>query len=296
MLGSTTLTTQHSLSQTPTPTSPQPPQQLQLQQNIYSTTVKSFSSTALPPLPNYDTEQSLHYDAYSYYNPYVEVSTQLTATQLPLTNANDAAYQTLPITPIYHYYDGTQPTKSSQHLQPPIREAQLLQDSGYSGSNALRGMPNKAISQPVSPSYTSPPPYDFQHTKIELPPPLPPPNPNQQRSLKQQQLHQKQFSDHQHITPTTEHTPKQYNHQQSPPQKQERRQLEQPYDYLPSPHQQVNSPKLQHKHQQQQQQQQQLLQKQQHPQQQSQLTAENLIGHEDEAKMYSGNAVSPALV
>ncbi|XP_054740415.1 mucin-2 isoform X2 [Anastrepha obliqua] len=257
---------QHSPSQTPTPTliptSPSP----QLQQNIYSTTVKTFSSTALL-LPNTgDTEQPLHYDAYSYYNPYVEVRTQLTATKMPLTNANEAAYQTLPLTPIY-YCDGAQP-KKSQQLQ-PTREAQL-QDAGYGGSNALmRGTSIKTSSQPVSPSYTSPPPYDFQHSKIELPPPLPPPNPNQQRSLKQQQQHQQQqkhIADHQHTTLAD--NSQQCNHHQQ----QKRQQHEQLYDYLP-PHQHLHSPKQQHK---------------QYPQQQQQHI-EAIVDHEDEAPVYSGD-------
>ncbi|XP_053961945.1 mucin-2 isoform X8 [Anastrepha ludens] len=256
---------QHSPSQTPTPTliptSPSP----QLQQNIYSTTVKTFSSTALL-LPNTgDTEQPLHYDAYSYYNPYVEVRTQLTATKMPLTNANEAAYQTLPLTPIY-YCDGTQP-KKSQQLQ-PTREAQL-QVSGYGGNALMRGTSIKTSSQPVSPSYTSPPPYDFQHSKIELPPPLPPPNPNQQRSLKQQQQHQQQqkhIADHQHTTLAD--NSQQCNHHQQ----QKRQQHEQLYDYLP-PHQHLHSPKQQHK---------------QYPQQQQQHI-EAIVDHEDEAPVYSGD-------
>ncbi|XP_053961942.1 mucin-2 isoform X5 [Anastrepha ludens] len=257
--------TGHSPSQTPTPTliptSPSP----QLQQNIYSTTVKTFSSTALL-LPNTgDTEQPLHYDAYSYYNPYVEVRTQLTATKMPLTNANEAAYQTLPLTPIY-YCDGTQP-KKSQQLQ-PTREAQL-QVSGYGGNALMRGTSIKTSSQPVSPSYTSPPPYDFQHSKIELPPPLPPPNPNQQRSLKQQQQHQQQqkhIADHQHTTLAD--NSQQCNHHQQ----QKRQQHEQLYDYLP-PHQHLHSPKQQHK---------------QYPQQQQQHI-EAIVDHEDEAPVYSGD-------
>ncbi|XP_053961940.1 mucin-2 isoform X3 [Anastrepha ludens] len=157
--------------------------------------------------------------------------------------------------------------KKSQQLQ-PTREAQL-QVSGYGGNALMRGTSIKTSSQPVSPSYTSPPPYDFQHSKIELPPPLPPPNPNQQRSLKQQQQHQQQqkhIADHQHTTLAD--NSQQCNHHQQ----QKRQQHEQLYDYLP-PHQHLHSPKQQHK---------------QYPQQQQQHI-EAIVDHEDEAPVYSGD-------
>ncbi|XP_053961941.1 mucin-2 isoform X4 [Anastrepha ludens] len=150
----------------------------------------------------------------------------------------------------------------------PTREAQL-QVSGYGGNALMRGTSIKTSSQPVSPSYTSPPPYDFQHSKIELPPPLPPPNPNQQRSLKQQQQHQQQqkhIADHQHTTLAD--NSQQCNHHQQ----QKRQQHEQLYDYLP-PHQHLHSPKQQHK---------------QYPQQQQQHI-EAIVDHEDEAPVYSGD-------
>ncbi|XP_069964677.1 pneumococcal serine-rich repeat protein isoform X10 [Bactrocera oleae] len=283
---------QYSPTPTPTPSSPSPTP-IQLQQNIYSTTVKTFSSTALLP-PDCNTEQTLHYDAYSYYNPYMEVrtTTQLTSAKMPLTNANhandakEAAYQTLPITPTpIYYYDAvtmqpttmaTTPTKS-KHLQ-----SNALQDT-YGVNTALRTTPNKTNNPPVSPSYTSPPPYDFQHSKIELPPPLPPPNPNQQRSLKQQQ--QKQFVDHQYNTPATcTLQPSQYQHNNN--QLQPKRQHEQIYDYLPS-HQHLHSPKPQHKPQPQPQQQTSQIQQQQQ-------LAHNIdalmIDNEDEPTVYSDNA------
>ncbi|XP_069964674.1 pneumococcal serine-rich repeat protein isoform X8 [Bactrocera oleae] len=238
--------------------------------------------------------QTLHYDAYSYYNPYMEVrtTTQLTSAKMPLTNANhandakEAAYQTLPITPTpIYYYDAvtmqpttmaTTPTKS-KHLQ-----SNALQDT-YGVNTALRTTPNKTNNPPVSPSYTSPPPYDFQHSKIELPPPLPPPNPNQQRSLKQQQ--QKQFVDHQYNTPATcTLQPSQYQHNNN--QLQPKRQHEQIYDYLPS-HQHLHSPKPQHKPQPQPQQQTSQIQQQQQ-------LAHNIdalmIDNEDEPTVYSDNA------
>ncbi|XP_069964673.1 pneumococcal serine-rich repeat protein isoform X7 [Bactrocera oleae] len=266
-------------------------QQQQLQQSHQS--LQTFSSTALLP-PDCNTEQTLHYDAYSYYNPYMEVrtTTQLTSAKMPLTNANhandakEAAYQTLPITPTpIYYYDAvtmqpttmaTTPTKS-KHLQ-----SNALQDT-YGVNTALRTTPNKTNNPPVSPSYTSPPPYDFQHSKIELPPPLPPPNPNQQRSLKQQQ--QKQFVDHQYNTPATcTLQPSQYQHNNN--QLQPKRQHEQIYDYLPS-HQHLHSPKPQHKPQPQPQQQTSQIQQQQQ-------LAHNIdalmIDNEDEPTVYSDNA------
>ncbi|XP_039956784.1 AF4/FMR2 family member lilli isoform X12 [Bactrocera tryoni] len=297
---------QYSPTQTPTPSSPSPrptPTPIQLQQNIYSTTVKTFSSTALLP-PDCNTEQTLHYDAYSYYNPYMEVSrttTQLTSAKMPLTNANhanaaanEAAYQTLPITPTsIYYYDAvtTQPTTTiattptkSQYLQ-----SNALPDT-YGVHTTIRSTPTKTNNPPVSPSYTSPPPYDFQHSKIELPPPLPPPNPNQQRSLKQQQQQQqqqKQFADHQYNTQATSTPhPTQYQHTNNNNQFQQKRQHEQIYDYLPSHQHLHHSPKLQHKPPQQQQPSQ--------IQQQQQQLAHHLdalmIDNEDEATVYSDNA------
>ncbi|XP_018792694.1 PREDICTED: AF4/FMR2 family member 4 isoform X16 [Bactrocera latifrons] len=294
-----------SLQYSPTPSSPSPiPTPIQLQQNIYSTTVKTFSSTALLP-PDCNTEQTLHYDAYSYYNPYMEVSrttTPLTSAKMPLTNvnhanavANEAAYQTLPITPTpIYYYDAvtmqptttiaTTPTKS-QHLQ-----SNALPDT-YGVHTTLRSTPTKTNNPPVSPSYTSPPPYDFQHSKIELPPPLPPPNPNQQRSLKQQQQQQqqqqKQFADHQYHTQATSSTPHptQYQHTNNNNQFQQKRQHEQIYDYLPSHQHLHHSPKLQHKPPQQQSSQ---------IQQQQQQLAHHLdalmIDNDDEANVFSDNA------
>ncbi|XP_069964676.1 pneumococcal serine-rich repeat protein isoform X9 [Bactrocera oleae] len=170
----------------------------------------------------------------------------------------------------------TTPTKS-KHLQ-----SNALQDT-YGVNTALRTTPNKTNNPPVSPSYTSPPPYDFQHSKIELPPPLPPPNPNQQRSLKQQQ--QKQFVDHQYNTPATcTLQPSQYQHNNN--QLQPKRQHEQIYDYLPS-HQHLHSPKPQHKPQPQPQQQTSQIQQQQQ-------LAHNIdalmIDNEDEPTVYSDNA------
>ncbi|XP_018792685.1 PREDICTED: uncharacterized protein LOC108971223 isoform X8 [Bactrocera latifrons] len=249
--------------------------------------------------------QTLHYDAYSYYNPYMEVSrttTPLTSAKMPLTNvnhanavANEAAYQTLPITPTpIYYYDAvtmqptttiaTTPTKS-QHLQ-----SNALPDT-YGVHTTLRSTPTKTNNPPVSPSYTSPPPYDFQHSKIELPPPLPPPNPNQQRSLKQQQQQQqqqqKQFADHQYHTQATSSTPHptQYQHTNNNNQFQQKRQHEQIYDYLPSHQHLHHSPKLQHKPPQQQSSQ---------IQQQQQQLAHHLdalmIDNDDEANVFSDNA------
>ncbi|XP_028897681.2 mucin-2 isoform X12 [Zeugodacus cucurbitae] len=295
---------QFSPTQTPTPPALSPtPMQQQQQQNIYSTTVKTFSSTALL-LPDCDTEQTLHYDAYSYYNPYMEVrtsTTQLTSAKMPLTTnanianhannaANDAAYQTLPITPTIYYYDAvtTQPTTPTK--------SQQLQDI-YGVNTTLRITPNnKTNTQPVSPSYTSPPPYDFQHSKIELPPPLPPPNPNQQRSIKQQQqqqLQQKQFADHQYnaLATATTQQPQQYQHNNNNNhnQLQQKRQHEQIYDYLPShhQHQHPHSPKPQHNKAQQ-------LQSSLLQQQQQQLAHHFdalTLDHEDEAShVYSDNA------
>ncbi|XP_049309101.1 mucin-4 isoform X14 [Bactrocera dorsalis] len=299
---------QFSPIQTPTPSSPSPtPTPIQLQQNIYSTTVKTFSSTALLP-PDSNTEQTLHYDAYSYYNPYMEVSrttTQLTSAKMPLTNANhanaaanEAAYQTLPITPTsIYYYDAvtTQPTTTiattpmkSQYLQ-----SNALPDT-YGVHTTIRNTPTKANNPPVSPSYTSPPPYDFQHSKIELPPPLPPPNPNQQRSLKQQQhqqQQQKQFADHQYNTQATSTPhPTQYQYTNNNNQLQQKRQHEQIYDYLPSHQHLHHSPKLQHKPPQQQQQQPSQIQQQQQQQQLAHHLDALMIDNEDEATVYSDNA------
>ncbi|XP_018792686.1 PREDICTED: uncharacterized protein LOC108971223 isoform X9 [Bactrocera latifrons] len=178
----------------------------------------------------------------------------------------------------------TTPTKS-QHLQ-----SNALPDT-YGVHTTLRSTPTKTNNPPVSPSYTSPPPYDFQHSKIELPPPLPPPNPNQQRSLKQQQQQQqqqqKQFADHQYHTQATSSTPHptQYQHTNNNNQFQQKRQHEQIYDYLPSHQHLHHSPKLQHKPPQQQSSQ---------IQQQQQQLAHHLdalmIDNDDEANVFSDNA------
>ncbi|XP_067632966.1 serine-rich adhesin for platelets isoform X9 [Eurosta solidaginis] len=229
-------------------------------------------------LQQHTTLQPLHYDAYSYYNPYVEVKTQLSAlTKMPFTNAAkaDDAYPTLPLTRIYRC-DGIQPTKP-QLLQQQ-HATQQLQDAHGNKGNSLRTTPIKGVGQQtVSPSYTSPPPYDFQHNKIELPPPLPPPNPNQQRSRKQQQQ-QQVAADHQHtttqITTTQITTTQQYDSQQ------QNRQYEELYDYLPSQQHLPASLKQQYKHQEQQQQQQQHLN----------LINDALTDHENEPPIsYSDN-------
>ncbi|XP_054090715.1 uncharacterized protein LOC105214473 isoform X6 [Zeugodacus cucurbitae] len=191
----------------------------------------------------------------------------------------------------------TQQQQSHQSLQPTTpTKSQQLQDI-YGVNTTLRITPNnKTNTQPVSPSYTSPPPYDFQHSKIELPPPLPPPNPNQQRSIKQQQqqqLQQKQFADHQYnaLATATTQQPQQYQHNNNNNhnQLQQKRQHEQIYDYLPShhQHQHPHSPKPQHNKAQQ-------LQSSLLQQQQQQLAHHFdalTLDHEDEAShVYSDNA------
>ncbi|XP_067632960.1 streptococcal hemagglutinin isoform X3 [Eurosta solidaginis] len=169
-----------------------------------------------------------------------------------------------------------QPTKP-QLLQQQ-HATQQLQDAHGNKGNSLRTTPIKGVGQQtVSPSYTSPPPYDFQHNKIELPPPLPPPNPNQQRSRKQQQQ-QQVAADHQHtttqITTTQITTTQQYDSQQ------QNRQYEELYDYLPSQQHLPASLKQQYKHQEQQQQQQQHLN----------LINDALTDHENEPPIsYSDN-------
>ncbi|XP_067632968.1 mediator of RNA polymerase II transcription subunit 12 isoform X11 [Eurosta solidaginis] len=175
-----------------------------------------------------------------------------------------------------HNATSTGPTKP-QLLQQQ-HATQQLQDAHGNKGNSLRTTPIKGVGQQtVSPSYTSPPPYDFQHNKIELPPPLPPPNPNQQRSRKQQQQ-QQVAADHQHtttqITTTQITTTQQYDSQQ------QNRQYEELYDYLPSQQHLPASLKQQYKHQEQQQQQQQHLN----------LINDALTDHENEPPIsYSDN-------